>query len=105
MSDEEKICPVSGNPQCPFSGSDGNSWGKWQKFVLAELERLAICQSNCEERIERKMSTIGEKIDKVAVTMAVQGAVSRVKTGVIGAIGGGLMSIIIGVAIWLITKK
>ena len=69
---------------------DNSGWKEWSKYVLKELERL----NDCYEKLN-------EKIDGITKDTTVL----KTKALFMGAISGGVLSVIVAIAIWLITKK
>jgi hypothetical protein len=55
-----------------------NGWDEWQRHVLAELDRLSV--SN-------------EKLSKCITNLATEVAVLKIKSGLLGAISGGLTAL------------
>lgn len=70
-----------------------NGWNEWGKHILIELE------SNTKEHTEIKV-LLNELVTKYAILETKM----AMRAGTIGMMSGGIMSIIVGVVIWLITK-
>lgn len=72
---------------------DMNGWGEWGRHILLELEG---------NKTEHKQIT--EKLDKLIVKLAIVETKMAVRASVTGMVSGGVMSVIVAMIVWLITK-
>lgn len=70
-----------------------NGWNEWGKHVLHELEA-----NNTQH------SSITEKLDKLILKIAIMETKMAMRSSITGMVSGGVMSIVVAVVIWIITK-
>jgi len=73
-----------------------NGWNEWSKHVLFELQRLNVCYSSLNKRVE-----------DLSTTSKVDIAILKIKSGIWGAIGGLVpicTAIIIAVIVYLVER-
>lgn len=63
-----------------------NGWNEWSKHVLAELERLNVCYEQLNEKFDKKIGEVYDRINQLHTEVAML----KVKSGIWGLLAGAI---------------
>lgn len=79
---------------------ENNGWIEWKQHILAELKRLGDSHLYHHEKADESFLGLHKGIAKIEAEIATL----KTKASFYGAMGGGVLSVAVGVITWLFTK-